>query len=59
MTAGGPYNSSSVLANFMYIESFHNYKMGYGAAIAVILFIITLAFIIFYLTHVLRNELEY
>ena len=59
MTAGGPYNSSSVLAIFMYIESFHNYKMGYGAAIAVILFIITLAFIIFYLTHVLRNELEY
>ncbi len=59
MTAGGPYNSSSVLANFMYIESFHNYKMGYGAAIAVILFIITLAFIIFYLTHVLQNELEY
>ena len=59
MTAGGPYNSSSVLAIFMFIESFHNYKMGYGAAIAVILFIITLAFIIFYLTHVLRNELEY
>lgn len=59
MTAGGPYNSSSVLANFMYVESFHNYKMGYGAAIAVILFIITLVFIIFYLTHILRNELEY
>ena len=59
MTAGGPYNSSSVLANFMYIESFHNYKMGYGAAIAVILFIISLTFIIFYLTHILRNELEY
>ena len=33
MTRGGPYNSSSVLANFMYIEAFNNYKMGYGAAI--------------------------
>ena len=59
MTRGGPYNSSSVLANFMYIESFHNYKMGYGAAIAVVLFLITLVFIIFYLTRVLQNELEY
>ena len=31
MTRGGPFNSSSVLANFMYIVSFNNYKMGYGA----------------------------
>lgn len=59
MTHGGPYNSSSVLAIFMYIESFHNYKMGYGAAIAVILFLIMLTFIIFYLTHVFQDELEY
>ena len=59
MTRGGPYNSSSVLAIFMYIESFHNYKMGYGAAIAVILFLIMLTFIILYLTHVLQDELEY
>lgn len=59
MTRGGPANSSSVLANFMYIESFNNYKMGYGAAIAVILFFISLGFIFMYLWRVMQDELEY
>jgi len=59
MTRGGPYNSSSVLANFMYIESFNNYKMGYGAAISVILFLISLVFIFIYLWRVMQDELEY
>ena len=56
MTRGGPYNRTSVLANFMYIESFNNYKMGYGAAISVILFLISLVFIIFYLNVVMKQE---
>ena len=59
MTRGGPYNSSSVLANFMYIEAFNNYKMGYGAAIAVILFLISLVFIFIYLYRTMQTELEY
>ncbi|HNR63536.1 MAG TPA: sugar ABC transporter permease [Thermotogota bacterium] len=56
MTRGGPFNSSNVLANFMYIESFHNYRMGYGSAIAVIQFVITFGFIAVYLNNVLRTE---
>lgn len=59
MTRGGPANSSSVLANFMYIESFNNYKMGYGAAISVIMFLISAVFIFIYLWRMLRTELEY
>ncbi len=59
MTRGGPANSSSVLANQMYIEAFNNYKMGYGAAIAVVLFLITAVFIFIYLWQTLRTELEY
>jgi ABC-type sugar transport system permease subunit len=59
MTRGGPYNSSSVLANFMYIEAFNNYKMGYGATIAVILFLISLVFIFIYLWRILQTEMEY
>jgi ABC-type sugar transport system permease subunit len=59
MTRGGPYNSSSVLANFMYIEAFNNYKMGYGASISVVLFLISLVFIFIYLWRVLQTELEY
>jgi ABC-type sugar transport system permease subunit len=57
MTRGG--ESTQVLANFMYIEAFNNYRMGYGAAIAVVLFSISLIFIGFYLSRVIKDELEY
>lgn len=56
MTRGGPFYSSSVMANYMYIKAFHNYNMGYGSAIAVIQFLITLVFIIAYLNNVLKKE---
>lgn len=56
MTKGGPFYSSNVLANFMYIESFNNYKVGYGSAIAVIQFGITLGFIIVYLNNAFKSE---
>lgn len=56
MTRGGPFNRTSVLANFMYIESFNNYKMGYGSAIAVILFLISLVFILMYLNSIARDD---
>lgn len=57
MTRGN--QNTQVLANFMYMEAFNNYKMGYGAAIAVILFLISLVFIGFYLWRTVRDELEY
>ncbi len=57
MTRGG--QSTQVLANFMYIEAFNNYRMGYGGAIAVVLFAISLVFIGFYLSRVVKDELEY
>lgn len=57
MTRGA--QSTQVLANFMYIEAFNNYRMGYGAAIAVVLFFISLIFIGFYLSRVIKTELEY
>lgn len=57
MTRGG--QSTQVLANFMYMEAFNNYRMGYGAAIAVILFAISMVFIIIYLMMQVKSELEY
>jgi len=59
MTRGGPANASSVLANLMYIQAFNNYRMGLGAATAVVLFIISFVFIVTYLWRVMRDELEY
>lgn len=59
MTNGGPANASSVLANFMYIQAFNNYKMGFAAAIAEVLFLICLVFIVLYLQRIMQDELEY
>ncbi|MGB9614122.1 MAG: carbohydrate ABC transporter permease [Fervidobacterium sp.] len=56
MTRGGPFYSSSVMANYMYVQAFNNYRMGYGSAIAVVQFMITLTFIISYLINVLKKE---
>lgn len=40
-TRGGPYGTSHVLGTYMYETAFFHDKMGYAAAIAVIIFIIT------------------
>ncbi|WP_320822474.1 sugar ABC transporter permease [Reinekea sp.] len=56
MTAGGPYGSSSVLAYFMYEQAIFNYRMGYGAAIATVLFLIMLVYIAFFLWRMLKDE---
>jgi raffinose/stachyose/melibiose transport system permease protein len=42
MTAGGPNNSSHTLASWMYKSAFFNDQMGYAAALAVVIFVITL-----------------
>jgi len=59
MTKGGPANSSMVLAVLMYIQAFNNYKIGMGAATAVVLFGISLIFITGYLWHIMKDEMDY
>lgn len=56
MTAGGPWGSSTVLAYMMYEESIFNYRMGYGAAVAVVLFLIMAVYIAYFLVNMLRSE---
>jgi len=59
MTDGGPYGQSSVMAHRMYEEAFNNYNMGYAAAIAVVLMLISMIFIFTYLSRMVREELEF
>ena len=40
-TGGGPYNTTQVLGTYMYRSAFLFDEMGYGSAVAVIIFIIT------------------
>ncbi len=56
MTLGGPYNSSTVLAYMMYEQTFLNFRYGYGAAIATVLFIIMDVYIAFFLYSMLKRE---
>ncbi len=55
MTRGGPFHSSEVLANYMYLTAFHDYRMGYAAAIAVVLFAITFLPIALFIRRAVRE----
>ena len=60
MTQGGPYGSSRVLAYYMYEQALseYGYRMGYGTAIATVLFLIMLVYIGFVLARIWRQERE-
>lgn len=58
MTQGGPFGESRVLAFYMFEVALSEYgfRMGYGAAIAVVLFLIMLVYIGFFLAKMYRDE---
>ncbi|CAB3761385.1 carbohydrate ABC transporter permease [Paraburkholderia solisilvae] len=56
MSGGGPFDSSTVLAYYMYDQAIKYYREGYSAAIAVVLFLIMLAFIVWQLRRLVRSE---
>ncbi len=58
MTAGGPYGSSRVLSFYMYEQALSEYgfRMGYGASIAVVLFLIMMVFITLFIVRMLSQE---
>tara|TARA_R110002074_G_scaffold5713_1_gene27640 strand:- start:306 stop:1238 length:933 start_codon:yes stop_codon:yes gene_type:complete len=57
MTGGGPFGSSRVLAYYMFEVALSEYgfRMGYGAAIAVVLFAIMMVFIAYFLWSMYRE----
>ena len=58
MTDGGPFGSSRVLSFYMYEQALseYGYRMGYGAAIAVILFLIMMVFISGFIWKMVHDE---
>ena len=60
MTQGGPYGSSRVLAYYMYESALseYGYRMGYGATIAVVLFLIMMVYITIFLVRMYSQEKE-
>ena len=60
MTNGGPFGSSRVLSYYMYEKALGEYgfRMGYGAAIAVVLFAIMMIFISGFIWKMWRDETQ-
>ncbi|MCV6592607.1 MAG: sugar ABC transporter permease [Silicimonas sp.] len=58
MTNGGPFGQTRVLSFYMFEKALSEYgfRMGYGAAIAVVLFLIMLMFIAYFLFSMYREE---
>ena len=58
MTQGGPYQQSQVLAYYMYEQALseYGYRMGYGSAIATVLFLIMMVYIVGFLWKMYRDE---
>lgn len=58
MTNGGPFGSSRVLAYYMFevALSEFGFRMGYGAAIAVVLFLIMMVYVAAFLAKMYRDE---
>lgn len=52
MTRGGPYGNTSVLGYFMYLQTFLSYRYGYGAAISVVILLISTVFAYVYLRNI-------
>jgi raffinose/stachyose/melibiose transport system permease protein len=48
MTKGGPVNASEVMATYMYRFAFTRFQLGYGSAVALVMFLICLAFSLVY-----------
>ncbi|NBN63951.1 carbohydrate ABC transporter permease [Pannonibacter tanglangensis] len=61
MTTGGPFGSSRVLSFYMYEQALseYGYRMGYGAAIAVVLFAIMMVFITGFIWKMWRDEKDH
>ncbi len=58
MTLGGPYNSSTVLAYYMYEQTFLSLRYGYGAAIASVLLALMTGIIVLLLWRLFRREAD-
>jgi raffinose/stachyose/melibiose transport system permease protein len=58
MTTGGPVNASNTMATYLYKFAFQRFQLGYGSAIAAIMFLICFGFSLVYQRFVMRRDFE-
>jgi raffinose/stachyose/melibiose transport system permease protein len=57
-THGGPVNASNTMATYMFDWGFRRYQLGYGSAVAVILFSLALVVALAYQRFVMRRDIQ-
>ncbi|MDT0466890.1 carbohydrate ABC transporter permease [Streptomyces gibsoniae] len=55
LTRGGPYHSSELLSTYMYSTAFQSLRLGYGSAVAVVIFVLAFGVIASYLVRAFRE----
>ncbi|TQJ92239.1 carbohydrate ABC transporter permease [Streptomyces sp. SLBN-31] len=55
LTRGGPYHSSELLSTYMYSTAFQSLRLGYGSALAVVIFLLAFGVIAAYLVRAFRE----
>src|SRR5215207_270113 len=58
MTTGGPVSASDTMATYLYKFGFQRFQLGYGSAIAVIIFLICFSFSLIYQRVAMRRDFE-
>jgi raffinose/stachyose/melibiose transport system permease protein len=58
MTEGGPVSASETMATYMYRSGFIRQQLGYGSAIAIIIFLIAFTFSLLFQRFVMRRDFE-
>jgi raffinose/stachyose/melibiose transport system permease protein len=56
LTGGGPVNATTTMATYMVQFGFQRSQLGYGSAVAVILFVVSLVFALLYQRFILRRD---
>ncbi len=56
MTKGDPVNASETMATYMYKFGFQRFALGYGSAVAVVIFLLAFGFSFMYQRYVMRRD---
>lgn len=58
LTGGGPVNATTTMATYMVQYGFQRSQLGFGSAVAVILFVVSIVFALLYQRFILRRDLQ-